>query len=58
MFLDVFIFILKYNWFYNAVLVSGVKQNDCDNACVCVFKLFSIIDYYKLLNIVTLCCLW
>ena len=40
-------FFLKYSWFYNAVLVSGVQQSDSVTPVfVYFFRLFSIMGYW------------
>ena len=44
-------FLIDVELIYNIVLVSGVQQSD-SVIYICFFRLFSIIGYYKILNIV------
>ena len=55
-YLSLFFFILfEVLLIYNIGLVSGVQQNNSD--IYIVFRLFSIIGFYKILNIVP-CVIW
>ena len=39
---------------YNVVFISGIQQSDLVLAVFSFFRLFSLIDYYKLLSIESL----
>ena len=47
-----FFFFFEVQWIYILCLVSGVQQNE-SVIYVCLFILLSILDYYKILNIVS-----
>ena len=42
---------LKYSWIYSIVLVSVVQQSDSVILYILFFRLFSIIDYYKIIDL-------
>ena len=43
--------LLKYSWFI-VPLVSGIQYNDSNIYMCILFQIFSIMGYYKILNIV------
>ena len=46
-----FFFLMEVELIYHVVLVSGIKQSD-SVIYIYFFRLFSIIGYYKILNVV------
>ena len=49
-------FLIAAGLIYNVALVSGIGQSDSVIHVYILFQILSIIGYYKILNVVPLCC--